>query len=487
MGAVVGTAAPAAVVKKVVIVGIAVVVTRGMVESGVGTAVPVMVAEVANRSTMSASFHEGDSIETYRARRRAYYSRFPTFWGTLPGEAREEYAIYGALEVSREHASALRTASARLYQLLTRLALALQQADDQALIDIGIPPSALPYCHIIMSGMPAVMCGRFEFAMTSEGPKLLEFNAETPTFVVELFQMNGQVCADFGLVDPNPGCQEQLLTAMRSSINAGLAWVQPHPGDRASVVFSSYATRREERGTTEFYQRLLESTGSLPYCTSYCGLDELRVTSDGLLTTSGEHVDVLYKLYPTEHLIEDEAPDGTPVGLALMELVRKRRLAIINPPIAFVLQNKALMALLWALHLVQSELFTPEEHTWIEHYMLPTYLNAQDAQGRPVFTGRHVVKPVYGREGASIIIRNQQDQIIEQSEQKMYNGQVMIYQQYADLSMATIQTEDGPAEVNLVHNCFIAGGIFSAIGVRASRRLIFDDNAYFLPVCYPKG
>jgi glutathionylspermidine synthase len=183
--------------------------------------------------------------------------------------------------------------------------------------------------------------------------------------------------------------------------------------------------------------------------------------------------------------MEDEAPDGTPVGLALMELVRKRRLAVINPPIAFVLQNKALMAVLWAMHLVQSNLFTPEEHQWIEQYVLPTYLTALDAQGEPVFAGPYVVKPVYGREGASIVIRNG-DRIIEQNQQSLYNNQVMVYQHYASLPITTIQTEDGPAEVSLVHNCFVVGSVPSAIGVRASRKLIFDDTSYFLPICYPR-
>ncbi len=397
----------------------------------------------------------------------------------------EEYAIYGALEVSREHARALRTASSRLYKLMTRLATVLQGADEQVLLDIGIPRPALPYCQTIMPEMPAVMCGRFEFAMTVQGPKLLEFNAETPTFVVELFHINGQVCADFGLVDPNMHCQDQLVQAIHSSINAGITWLKPHPGKSISVVFSSYANLKEERGTTEFYRNLIESREDLPYHTSFRSLDELRVTSNCLLTAEGEHVNILYKLYPTEHLIEDKAPDGTPVGLALMDLVHKRHLAIINPPISFILQNKALMALLWAMHLVQSELFTPEEHGWITQYVLPTYLDANDAQGQPVFAGQYVIKPVYGREGASISIRNTHE-VIEQSEQSLYSNQVMIYQHYAALPTTTIQTEDGLSEVCLVHNCFVVDGTPSAIGVRASRKLIFDDNAYFLPICHPQ-
>jgi glutathionylspermidine synthase len=440
---------------------------------------------VANFSLLHRGSEGGNFSQVYREQRRTYYHRFPAFWGTVVDQRQQEYAIYGALEVSYEHATALRTASSRLYQLMTRLARALQQADDQTLVDIGIPLPAVPYAHIIIPEMPDVMCGRFEFAMTAEGPKLLEFNAETPTFVVELFHINNQVCTDFGLVDPNLRCQEHLAQALHSSIAAAIHWVEPHQNDKASVVFSSPADSIEERGTTEFYQSLLGSGENLPYRTSYHGLDELRVTCDCLLTADGERIDVLYRLYPTEYLIEDEAPDGTPVGLALLELVRQRRLAVINPPTAFVLQNKALIAVLWAMHLVQSELFTPEEHRWIAQYILPTYLHATDTSGQPIFGGRHVVKPVYGREGASITMRDGHE-VIEQSEENHYDDQMMIYQQYTALPTTTIQTEEGFTEVSLVYNCFVAGGVPSAIGVRASRKLIFDDTSYFLPICHPQ-
>lgn len=220
-----------------------------------GAAAPAM-GVVTVAKTAQHGPEDTDFPRTYREWRRAYYDRFPAFWGTIPGESREEYAGYGALEVPREHVRAPRTASARLYQLLTRLALTLQQAEDQSLIDVGIPRPALPYCQIIMSAMPAVMCGRFEFVMTAEWPTLLEFNAETPTFVVEHFHMNDQVCADFGLVDPNIGRHEQLARAIHAAITAGLSWVEPNPGDAPSVVFTSSARRREARATTEYYRSL---------------------------------------------------------------------------------------------------------------------------------------------------------------------------------------------------------------------------------------
>lgn len=422
------------------------------------------------------------SNQVYREQRRAYYQRFPTFWGTIAGAAREEYALYEALEISHEQATALRTASARLYQLLTRLGRMLQQADDQALLHIGIPACAIPYAHIVIPHMPAVMCGRFEFAMTNEGPKLLEFNAETPSFVVELFHINSQVCADFGLSDPNAHCQAQLAQAIHATITAAIRWIRPHPFYRACVVFSSYADNLEERSTTKLYQRLLTSSRTLPYRTSYHGLDELRVTPDYLYTAQGERIDVLYKLYPTEYLVDDEAEDGTAVGLALLSLVRKRRLAIINPPSAFVLQSKALIALLWKMHQERHTLFTAQEHQWIAQYILPTYVHTNHA----LLPGCYVTKPVYGREGASIILQNGHE-ILEQSNDHLYSDQLMIDQQYAQLPTALVQTEEGEAHVNLVHNCFVVAGTPSAIGIRASHKLILDDTSYFLPVCYPRG
>jgi glutathionylspermidine synthase len=115
--------------------------------------------------------------------------------------------------------------------------------------------------------------------------------------------------------------------------------------------------------------------------------------------------------------------------------------------------------------------------------ILPTYLNPYNAEGWPVFTGQHVVKPVYGHGGISITIHDNSG-VVEQSRENAYGNQMMVYQEYAPLPTTTIQTEDGLTEVNLVYNCFIVGETASAIGVRASRKLIIDDFSYFLPICF---
>ncbi len=357
----------------------------------------------------------------------------------------------------------------------------LQSGDDAALIALGLGIGTLPYARTIIAAMPPTVVGRFEFGMTAQGPKLLEFNAETPTFIVELFHLNGAVCADFGLRDPNLGCQEQLSQTMHEAILAGLQWVDSHNSEPL-VAFTSYRDRQEERITTKYLLSLVEQRADRPYRVTYVGLDELRVAPHGLFTADGRAIDVLYKLYPTEHLVEDESRDGQPVGLGLISLVARRRLAVINPPGSFILQNKALMALLWALHLMRSPLFSPREHNWIARYLPPTYLGPFDPAEPLPIPGPYVLKPIYGREGVSVAIV-EDHHTVEVSPQHLYDAQPMIVQAYVPLPTTTILTESGLLEVRLVHNCFVCGTAATAVGIRASPRRIFDDAAFFLPVC----
>jgi glutathionylspermidine synthase len=210
----------------------------------------------------------------------------------------------------------------------------------------------------------------------------------------------------------------------------------------------------------------------------------LHLTARELRDQHERPIDVLYKLYPTEHLMLDHTQDRVPVGRMVMGLVEAGRLAVINPPVAFLLQTKGLLALTWALHEAGAELLSAEEHRWIEEYMLPTYLEPADAKGRAIFGETpYIAKPVYGREGGSIVIHDR-GTLIEVSPNMAYADQRYIYQQHVRLPRTTLLTEKGVRAVNLVFNCFVVGGRASAIGLRAGPTLILDDNAYFVPICY---
>ena len=63
---------------------------------------------------------------------------------------------------------------------------------------------------------------------------------------------------------------------------------------------------------------------------------------DGLYDDTGKKVDILYRHSNSmEDLLQYQDSDGRPIGLWLIELVRDKKVFIINPPSSFLLQNKA--------------------------------------------------------------------------------------------------------------------------------------------------
>ncbi len=78
----------------------------------------------------------------------------------------------------------------------------LRTLSDVQLLELGFPLSSLPYIRM-RSLFPESVISRFDFAVTDGGIKMLEFNSDTPTFIMECFQINGAVCKAFDCYDPN--------------------------------------------------------------------------------------------------------------------------------------------------------------------------------------------------------------------------------------------------------------------------------------------
>ena len=97
-------------------------------------------------------------------------------------------------------------------KIFLRLLDSLRNLSDEQLLDLGFPSASLSF--IRMKGLyPESVISRFDFAVTEDNKiKMLEFNSDTPTFIVECFQMNGKVCENLGYDDPNSD-QERLLSS----------------------------------------------------------------------------------------------------------------------------------------------------------------------------------------------------------------------------------------------------------------------------------
>ncbi|TVY08763.1 glutathionylspermidine synthase family protein [Paenibacillus cremeus] len=384
----------------------------------------------------------------------------------------EEYALAGLYRLPREQHRELLAAAEALGRVYAKTAAAVQQGPPDLWSELGLPEAA--FGAIALRYDPAVptLIGRFDFAYTPGGLKMLEFNSDTPTGIVEAFHVNGRVCAAYGAVDPNQDCSGRLQDAFRR-----LLGVYREAGDRTErVVFSALDWHEEDAGTTRY---LLAQSG-VPGA-RFVPLADLRVAGERLWApasdgSQGEHepVDVLYRLHAIEKLAEDRDEDGYPTGKHVLRLIADRYLAVINPPSGFVSQTKALQALIWNLH-EAGQFFTQEEHQVIATYMLPTYLEPCFEEGTA-----YVAKPILGREGSGVTIYGESGAIQEKNGESEYSDQPMVYQQYAELPEVQVETLAGPYHGRLLWGCFLIDGRGAAVIARVGGR-ITSNLSYYLP------
>lgn len=380
----------------------------------------------------------------------------------------EEYALAGIHLIDDSLRQQLSEATQALAQIYARVVPVIQKADRRLLLELGIPKQAVKAVRLaVMEDCPTVI-GRFDFAQTESGLKMLECNSDTPTGIVEAFHVNHQVCEAYGVANPNAGLEPQLAAAFRRIVGRyrELGMSTRH------VWFSSLDWHVEDAGTTRY---LLVQSG---LDGSYVPLADLRVTEEGMhAQVDGElhPVDVLYRLHALEKLVDEKDEDGFPTGKHVLDLIARQKLAIINPPSAFLAQTKALQALIWGLH-ESGQFFDRIEQEQIATYMLPTYFT-NECKGRFPY----VSKPIFGREGGGVSLFGRDGELIEQDGEDEYWEQPMIYQQLVDLPRIEVETLRGPFCGRLLWGSFFAGGSPSAIVARVGGR-ITNNMSYYLPV-----
>ncbi|WP_072334767.1 MULTISPECIES: glutathionylspermidine synthase family protein [unclassified Paenibacillus] len=417
----------------------------------------------------------------YISRREALYGplrREGVFtWDHMYGE---EYALAGLYKLSPGELAEMREAAEALGRIYARTVSVVQQGGPPLWTELGLPEAAFGALRLRFDESVPTMIGRFDFAHTAEGWKMLEFNSDTPTGIVEAFHANGRICAAYGEADPNAGCSEQLAGAFRRMVElyreAGCGTVR--------IVFSALGWHEEDAGTTRY---LLERSGLEGAV--FVPLEDLRVQDDRLLAPEagaaggGEGaevpmapVDVLYRLHALEKLAEDRDDDGYPTGAHVLELIAAGRVAIINPPSGFAAQTKALQALIWSLH-ESGQFYSEEEHAAIGRYMLPTYMEPSTAleAGIP-----HVGKPILGREGSSVTIYDGSGAVLESSGELEYADQPMVYQPFVELPRIRVETLNGPFDGRLLWGCFLIDGQGSAVVARVGGA-ITSNMSYYLP------
>ncbi|WP_341704933.1 glutathionylspermidine synthase family protein [Ferrovibrio sp.] len=203
--------------------------------------------------------------------------------------------------------------------------------------------------------------GRFDFAWAGSGPpKLLEYNADTPTALYESsvvqWEWLDSYCAH---CDQFNGIHEMLIEAWK---NFGL-W-----GHR--VHFTCVRDHAEDIGTVDYLRDTALQAGLE---TGRIFVDEIGWNGKRFVDLVAKPITVLFKLYPWEWLLQEGfAGHIGPSGVRMIE-----------PAWKMLLSTKALLPLLW-------DRFPDHEN------LLPASFEAD------AIRGARVSKPFWGREGAGI-------------------------------------------------------------------------------------
>ena len=280
--------------------------------------------------------------------------------------------------------------------------------------------------------------GRFDLAWDGSGaPKLLEYNADTPTSLLE-----ASVVQWFWLRDTYP-VADQFNSIHEKLIAFWQRW--PYL-QRDPVHFACAAGSIEDLGNVE-YLRDTAVQGGFETCRLFVeeiGWDHAERRFVGL---GDEPIRTLFKLYPWEWLVREE------FGRYLAEA----SLHILEPAWKMVLSTKGILPVLWDLF---------EGH--------PNLLRATFDDRPP--EGDHVRKPLLSREGSNVAICRGGEVV---STPGSYGSEGYVYQSYAPLPVF-----DGNYPVI---GSWVIDGEPAGIGIREDRTEITTNGSRFIPHFFVEG
>jgi glutathionylspermidine synthase len=265
-------------------------------------------------------------------------------------------------------------------------------------------------------------------------PKLLEYNADTPTSLIEaaVAQWNW-LQAVYPQSDQFNSIHEKLI-ARWAEIRPMLAGIPP------VVYFSCVKDNEEDLGNLEYLRDTAMQAGidARHIYVEDIGWSEADQT---FLDLDMNPIRALFKLYPWEWIASD----------AFGPKVPRAKLAVIEPAWKVLLSCKAILAVLWELY--------PDHPN-----LLPAYFDA----GK--LGERYVRKPLYSREGANVEIHGRRGVYAQPG---TYGAEGYIYQAYAPLP-----------EFNgnyPVIGSWIVGDLPAGIGIREDVTPITGNTSRFVP------
>lgn len=341
----------------------------------------------------------------------------------------DESAYY---EFTSKEIDILEKATNDLHQMC--LAAVQHVIDEKRYKELAIPEVAIPLIEYSWNNETPAIYGRFDLAFNGEGPpKMLEYNADTPTALLEAAVIQWYWQQDqFKGADQFNSIHERLIAK----------WKELRDYLKDGPLHLAYMDSWEDYMTVSYMLEVATQAGlegkTLPI--EEIGWDSKdNVFLDDKLHTMRN----IFKLYPWEWLLKDE------YGKNIASTIETTY--FLEPPWKMLLSNKGILPILWQLN--------------------PGHPNLLETHWEPSKLPWHVKKPLYSREGANVTINTETEEVA--STDGKYGEEGYIYQ---DVALLPKFDDNYP-----VLGSWVIDGESAGMGIRESKSLITNNLSRFIP------
>ncbi len=344
---------------------------------------------------------------------------------------------------------------------MCREAVALAVRDERWLTALDIPRQHWDLIEQSWSHGEPELYGRMDLAYDGSGPaKLLEYNADTPTSLYESAsfqwlwfeqQQAAGVLAEG--TDQFNGIHEALVERWGQICapgeNVHFAADPDNPEDYATVETMAWAAREAGLGA------------------HFTALAQIGLTDEGQFADDQSRViGTLFKLYPWEDMLRDEFAAN----------LQSSQTRYIEPPWKALLSNKGLLPLLWQMFPGHPNLLPAFFQADLRDALTggtpaPDIAPALEAARDQLARG-HVIKPIFSREGAGVIITENGTET-QRTQDDSYSHHPLIVQ-----ALAPLPDFGG---FHPVLGAWIVGEACTGLGLREDRSRITHNLSRFKP------
>lgn len=361
--------------------------------------------------------------QTPRAQWQEKVEGFGFHYHTMDGECYwDETAAY---EFSAAEVDTIEEASNNLESLC--IAAVEHIIEKKRYAEMQIPSTIIDLIELSWHNGHKHLYGRFDLVLDTDGtPKLLEYNADTPTALLEAAVIQWD-----WLQDKKPEMDQF------NSIHEKLVDAWPRLNLSTSIIhFAGIIDNLEDLGTLNYLRDTAIQAG---FDTELLDMRQIGWNGRQFVDLSSQEITTLFKLYPWEWMMREE----------FAEHIMHSQTFMLEPAWKLLLSNKAILPILW-------DLFPDHPN------LLPAAFESKK------IGGEFVRKPFFSREGSNIQISQG-----NLNTTGPYGTEGYVYQQYCPL-------QNFSGNYPVIGSWIIAGEA-AGMGIREDKSLITTNASRFIP------